>query len=59
MSQVDELVGALTEEEFKGKLLVILAGYDADMEQVSLCKLLEQRPLSPLQDIEMHCGCRC
>ena len=46
MPQVDELVGALTEEEFKGKLLVILAGYDADMEQVSLCKLLEQRPHS-------------
>lgn len=31
---VDELVGALTEEEFKGKLLVILAGYDEDMEQM-------------------------
>ena len=31
---VDELVGALTEEEFKGKLLVILAGYDKDMEQM-------------------------
>ena len=31
---VDELVGALTEEEFKGKLLVILAGYDQDMEEM-------------------------
>lgn len=31
---VDELVGALTEEEFKGRLLVILAGYDQDMEQM-------------------------
>ena len=30
----DELVGALTEEEFKGKLLVILAGYDGDMERM-------------------------
>ena len=31
---VDELVGALTEEEFKGKILVILAGYDTDMENM-------------------------
>jgi len=31
---VDELVGALTEEEFKGKLLVILAGYSDDMENM-------------------------
>jgi SpoVK/Ycf46/Vps4 family AAA+-type ATPase len=31
---VDELVGALTEEEFKGKILVILAGYDSDMENM-------------------------
>ena len=31
---VDELVGALTEEEFKGKLLVILAGYSDDMEKM-------------------------
>ena len=31
---VDELVGALTEEEFKGKLLVILAGYSGDMEKM-------------------------
>lgn len=31
---VDELVGALTKEEFKGKLLVILAGYDQDMEEM-------------------------
>ena len=31
---VDELVGALTEEEFKGKLLVILAGYEEDMEEM-------------------------
>ena len=31
---VDELVGALTEEEFKDKILVILAGYNADMENM-------------------------
>lgn len=31
---VDELVGALTEDEFKGKVLVILAGYDKDMENM-------------------------
>ena len=31
---VDELVGALTEQEFKGKLLVILAGYSGDMEKM-------------------------
>ncbi len=31
---VDELVGALTEDEFKGKLLVILAGYSDDMEKM-------------------------
>lgn len=31
---VDELVGALTEEEFMGKLIVILAGYNADMENM-------------------------
>jgi AAA+ superfamily predicted ATPase len=31
---VDELVGALTEDEFKGKILVILAGYDTDMENM-------------------------
>jgi hypothetical protein len=31
---VDELVGALTDEEFKGKVLVILAGYDQDMEDM-------------------------
>jgi AAA+ superfamily predicted ATPase len=31
---VDGLVGALTEVEFKGKLLVILAGYDQDMERM-------------------------
>ena len=31
---VDELVGALTEDEFKGKLLVILAGYSDDMERM-------------------------
>jgi hypothetical protein len=31
---VDELVGALTEEEFKGKVLVILAGYSDDMEKM-------------------------
>jgi rubrerythrin len=31
---VDEMVGALTEEEFKGKLLVILAGYSDDMEKM-------------------------
>ena len=30
----DELVGALTEEEFKGKVLVILAGYEEDMERM-------------------------
>jgi SpoVK/Ycf46/Vps4 family AAA+-type ATPase len=33
---VDELVGALTDEEFKGRLLVILAGYDQDMERNAL-----------------------
>ena len=33
-------MGALTEEEFKGKLLVILAGYDEDMEQVCSAKFL-------------------
>lgn len=31
---VDEMVGALTEVEFKGKLLVILAGYSDDMEKM-------------------------
>ena len=31
---VDELVGALTDEEFKGKLLVVLAGYEEDMEEM-------------------------
>ena len=31
---VDEMVGALTEDEFKGKLLVILAGYSDDMEKM-------------------------
>lgn len=31
---VDELVGALTSEEFKGKILVILAGYEEDMEEM-------------------------
>lgn len=30
----DELVGAVTEDEFKGKILVILAGYDVDMENM-------------------------
>ena len=30
----DELVGALTEEEFKNKMLVILAGYNDDMEKM-------------------------
>lgn len=29
---VDEMVKCLTAEEFKGKLLVILAGYEKDME---------------------------
>ena len=31
---VDELVGLLTDEEFKDKILVILAGYDADMNEM-------------------------
>jgi len=31
---VDKLVGALTSEEFQNKLLVVLAGYDADMDQM-------------------------
>lgn len=31
---VDELVGCLTEVEFKDKILVILAGYDEPMEQM-------------------------
>jgi hypothetical protein len=31
---VDELVRALTEEEFKGKLSVILDGYSDDMEKM-------------------------
>eukprot|EP00808_Paulinella_micropora_P013958 g63808.t1 len=31
---VDELVGALTSNEFQGKLLVILAGYEQDMEDM-------------------------
>lgn len=30
----DELVGMLTQEEFAGKLIVILAGYDKDMNQL-------------------------
>ena len=31
---VDELVAKLTDEEFKGKILVLLAGYDADMDEM-------------------------
>lgn len=31
---VDELVAKLTSEEFKGKILVLLAGYDADMNEM-------------------------
>lgn len=31
---IDELVGILTQEKFRGKLIVILAGYDQDMNQL-------------------------
>ncbi|KAI0030555.1 P-loop containing nucleoside triphosphate hydrolase protein [Vararia minispora EC-137] len=31
---VDELVGLLTHEDFRGKLIVVLAGYDKDMDQL-------------------------
>ena len=31
---VDELCAKITDEEFKGKLLVLLAGYDADMDEM-------------------------
>ena len=31
---VDEMVAILTDEKFKGKMLLILAGYDQDMEEV-------------------------
>ncbi|KAL3911173.1 MAG: hypothetical protein SGARI_001767, partial [Bacillariaceae sp.] len=31
---VDELVGLLTDEEYKDKILVILAGYDNDMDEM-------------------------
>jgi SpoVK/Ycf46/Vps4 family AAA+-type ATPase len=31
---VDELVGLLTHEDFNGKIVVVLAGYDTDMDQL-------------------------
>ena len=33
---VDEMVAILTDEKFKGRMLLILAGYDNDMEQMLL-----------------------
>ena len=50
---VDEMVNLLTEDEFKGKMLVILAGYEDEMEEMLQVAELEIQTLS-----STHCSAR-